>query len=104
VLFHHAGPAPESDLFVHLLFRARNRHDESIEIINSLEIGQESVTGNPFLKREKTQVLIIGGGITGTGLALDLARQGVQTVLVEHFDMNAGASGSNRVLLHSVAR
>jgi len=56
------------------------------------------------LKRQKTQVLIIGGGITGTGLARDLALRGVQSVLVEQFDINAGASGSNHGLLHSGAR
>ncbi len=56
------------------------------------------------MKRRKTQVLIIGGGITGTGLARDLALRGVQSVLVEQFDINAGASGSNHGLLHSGAR
>ena len=52
----------------------------------------------------KTQVLIIGGGITGTGLARDLALRGVQCVLVEKEDINAGASGGNHGLLHSGAR
>jgi len=31
----------------------------------------------------QTQVLIIGGGITSTGLARDLALRGVQYMLVE---------------------
>ena len=52
----------------------------------------------------KTQVLIIGGGITGTGLARDLALRGVHCILVEQRDINAGASGSNHGLLHSGAR
>ena len=52
----------------------------------------------------KTQVLIIGGGITGTGIARDLALRGVQCILVEKADINAGASGSNHGLLHSGAR
>ncbi|NNG02132.1 MAG: anaerobic glycerol-3-phosphate dehydrogenase subunit A [Desulfobacteraceae bacterium] len=52
----------------------------------------------------KTQVLIIGGGITGTGLARDLALRGVRCVLVEARDINAGASGGNHGLLHSGAR
>ena len=51
-----------------------------------------------------TQVLIIGGGATGTGLARDLALRGVQCVLVEKRDINAGASGGNHGLLHSGAR
>jgi glycerol-3-phosphate dehydrogenase len=52
----------------------------------------------------QTQALIIGGGITGTGLARDLALRGIQCVLIEQKDINAGASGANHGLLHSGAR
>jgi glycerol-3-phosphate dehydrogenase len=52
----------------------------------------------------KTQVLIIGAGATGTGLARDLALRGVNCILVEKRDVNAGASGGNHGLLHSGAR
>ncbi len=52
----------------------------------------------------QTQVLIVGGGATGTGLARDLALRGVQCILAEKGDINAGASGSNHGLLHSGAR
>lgn len=52
----------------------------------------------------ETQVLIIGGGVTGTALMRDLALRGVDCVLVEQDDLNAGASGRNHGLLHSGAR
>ena len=52
----------------------------------------------------KTQVLIIGGGVTGAGIARDLALRGVNCILVEKHDINAGASGANHGLLHSGAR
>jgi glycerol-3-phosphate dehydrogenase len=52
----------------------------------------------------QTQVLIIGGGATGTAVARDLALRGVACVLVERADLNAGASGRNHGLLHSGAR
>ena len=52
----------------------------------------------------QTQVLIIGGGATGTGLARDLAMRGIDCILVEKQDINAGASGGNHGLLHSGAR
>jgi glycerol-3-phosphate dehydrogenase len=55
----------------------------------------------PFIQ---TQVLIIGGGATGTALARDLALRGVDCILVEKNDINAGASGRNHGLLHSGAR
>ncbi|MFZ1909255.1 MAG: FAD-dependent oxidoreductase, partial [Burkholderiales bacterium] len=52
----------------------------------------------------ETQVLIIGGGATGTALARDLALRGVDCILVEKDDINSGASGHNHGLLHSGAR
>jgi glycerol-3-phosphate dehydrogenase len=52
----------------------------------------------------KTQVLLIGGGATGAGLARDLSLRGVSCILVERKHINAGASGANHGLLHSGAR
>ena len=52
----------------------------------------------------KTTVLIIGAGVTGTGLARDLTLRGIDCLVVEKKDINAGASGSNHGLLHSGAR
>ena len=55
-------------------------------------------------KTLETEVLVIGGGATGTGLARDLALRGISVVLAEKKDLNAGASGANHGLLHSGAR
>ena len=52
----------------------------------------------------ETQVLIIGGGVTGTGIARDLTMRGLDVTLIEKQDLNAGASGGNHGLLHSGAR
>ena len=52
----------------------------------------------------KTQVLIIGGGATGTGLARDLALRGIRFIVAEQGDINSGASGANHGLLHSGGR
>ncbi len=57
-----------------------------------------------MMKNLKAQVLIIGAGITGTGIARDLALRGVHCIVVEQGDINAGASGANHGLLHSGAR
>ena len=62
------------------------------------------MTPNREKRLLKTQALIIGGGATGTGLARDLALRGVQCLLIEKKDINAGASGGNHGLLHSGAR
>jgi len=55
-------------------------------------------------KTIETDVLIIGGGVTGTGVARDLSLRGLQCVLIDKSDLNAGASGGNHGLLHSGAR
>ncbi|WP_291346127.1 anaerobic glycerol-3-phosphate dehydrogenase subunit GlpA [Desulfobacula sp.] len=52
----------------------------------------------------ETDVLIIGGGVTGTGIARDLTLRGLNVILIEKSDLNAGASGGNHGLLHSGAR
>lgn len=39
-----------------------------------------------------TQVLVIGGGITGAGVALDAAARGLQVTLVERHDLAHGTS------------
>lgn len=52
----------------------------------------------------ETRVLIIGGGATGAGLARDLALRGIDCLVAEKGDINAGASGANHGLLHSGAR
>ncbi len=60
----------------------------------------------PWLMKKiiETQVLIIGGGVTGTGIARDLSLRGLNVILIEKQDLNAGASGGNHGLLHSGAR
>jgi glycerol-3-phosphate dehydrogenase len=52
----------------------------------------------------KTQVAIIGGGITGVGIARDLAQRGIDFLLIEKGDLANGASGRNHGYLHSGAR
>ncbi|MGE4519508.1 MAG: anaerobic glycerol-3-phosphate dehydrogenase subunit GlpA [Desulfobacteraceae bacterium] len=52
----------------------------------------------------ETEVLIIGGGATGAGIARDLSLRGVSCILVEQGDFNNGATGANHGLLHSGAR
>jgi len=51
-----------------------------------------------------TEVLIIGGGVTGAGVMRDLSLRGLHTLLVDKRDLCAGASGGNHGLLHSGAR
>ncbi len=51
-----------------------------------------------------TEVLIIGGGVTGCGIMRDLSLRGIHSRLIDKQDLCAGASGGNHGLLHSGAR
>lgn len=46
-------------------------------------------------------VIVIGGGISGTSTAYFLAADGVSTLLLEQYDLNTQASGSNSGSLHA---
>jgi len=52
----------------------------------------------------ETEVLIIGGGVTGAGIMRDLALRGIHCILIDRRDLCAGASGGNHGLLHSGGR
>ena len=49
-------------------------------------------------------VIIIGGGITGTGIALDCTTRGLKTLLVEMQDYAAGTSSRSTKLIHGGLR
>ncbi|EOV8466279.1 FAD-dependent oxidoreductase, partial [Escherichia coli] len=53
---------------------------------------------------QETDVIIIGGGATGAGIARDCARRGLRCILLERHDIATGATGRNHGLLHSGAR
>ena len=53
---------------------------------------------------EPPDVLVVGGGITGAGLALDLAVRGVRAALVERDDWAAATSSASSRLIHGGLR
>lgn len=56
------------------------------------------------LKTEKHDVLVIGGGITGAGIALDASSRGMKIALVEMQDFAAGTSSRSTKLVHGGLR
>lgn len=54
--------------------------------------------------KNKSEVVIIGGGATGVGTARDLAMRGVEVTLIEKGDLSHGTSGNMSGLLHSGGR
>jgi len=60
------------------------------------------VTGlnDRLIDGEKVDLLVIGGGITGAGIALDVASRGLKTILVEKGDFASGTSSTSSKLIH----
>jgi glycerol-3-phosphate dehydrogenase len=56
------------------------------------------------LQEESFDVVVIGGGITGAGVALDAASRGYSVALVERRDFAAGTSGRSSKLVHGGLR
>lgn len=56
------------------------------------------------LREETFDVVVIGGGITGVGCALDAASRGLRTALVERDDFASGTSSKSSKLVHGGLR
>jgi len=56
------------------------------------------------LSSNKFDLLIIGGGITGTGIALDAVTRGMRVALIEMQDFAAGTSSRSTKLVHGGLR
>ncbi len=56
------------------------------------------------LKDEHWDLIVIGGGVTGCGIALDAAARGLKTVLLEKEDFASGTSSKSTKLIHGGLR
>ena len=56
------------------------------------------------MAEDRFDVLVIGGGITGVGIALDAAARGLSVALAEKDDFAAGTSGRSSRLVHGGLR
>ncbi|KAB5566718.1 FAD dependent oxidoreductase-domain-containing protein [Coniochaeta sp. 2T2.1] len=62
------------------------------------ELKKHSTASDPY------DLLVIGGGATGTGIALDAATRGLRVALVERDDFSAGTSSKSTKLVHGGVR
>ncbi|CAK7205875.1 mitochondrial glycerol-3-phosphate dehydrogenase [Sporothrix eucalyptigena] len=69
------------------------------EQLNELRKSQQSPS-----QSSEYDLLIIGGGATGTGIALDAATRGLKVALVERDDFSAGTSSKSTKLVHGGVR
>ncbi len=56
------------------------------------------------LKSTSYDLIVIGGGITGSGIALDAASRGLKTMLIEKKDFASGTSSKSTKLIHGGLR
>jgi glycerol-3-phosphate dehydrogenase len=56
------------------------------------------------MRKEQFDILVVGGGITGCGIALDAVTRGMKTALVEMQDFAAGTSSRSTKLVHGGLR
>jgi len=56
------------------------------------------------LKSEAFDVLVVGGGCAGAGVALDAAKRGLKTAMIEMEDFGSGTSGRSTKLIHGGVR
>lgn len=56
------------------------------------------------LLKKEFDVLVVGGGITGAGVALDAAARGLRTAMVEMDDFASGTSSKSSKLIHGGLR
>jgi glycerol-3-phosphate dehydrogenase len=66
--------------------------------------GFDRATNVRRLAEERFDVLVVGGGITGCGVALDAASRGLRTALIERDDFASGTSSKSSKLVHGGLR
>lgn len=73
-------------------------------MISRKEPGFQRAVNLRRLGEETFDVAVIGGGITGAGVALEAAARGLRTALVERFDFASGTSSKSSKLVHGGLR
>lgn len=67
--------------------------------------GSDTTVGDgPNAEEDAYDLLVIGGGATGTGIALDAATRGLKVALVERDDFSSGTSSKSTKLVHGGVR
>src|SRR5204863_7569077 len=86
-------------------YRGRVRRDPAVSRYAAGRLSPaRRATDLDRLRDERFDVLVIGGGVTGVGAALDAASRGLSVALVEAADLAAGTSSRSSKLSHGGLR
>jgi glycerol-3-phosphate dehydrogenase len=79
--------------------------DQSNSVTRSSKLGpEERAAAIQALKTKELDILVIGGGIVGTGAALDAVTRGLSVGMVEARDWSSGTSSRSSKLVHGGIR
>lgn len=78
--------------------------DKAKNSIAGLISGKSKEAIEENAEEEPYDLLIIGGGATGTGIALDAATRGLKVAMVERDDFSSGTSSKSTKLVHGGVR
>jgi glycerol-3-phosphate dehydrogenase len=79
--------------------------DPSVSRVNASHLSPERRRADlARLRRERFDVLIVGGGVTGAGAAVDAASRGLSVALIEARDLASGTSSRSSKLVHGGLR
>ncbi|EED20317.1 glycerol-3-phosphate dehydrogenase, mitochondrial [Talaromyces stipitatus ATCC 10500] len=78
--------------------RIKSREEQIADLRRSAGIGAQNGEVEPY------DLLVIGGGATGSGIALDAATRGLKVAVVERDDFSAGTSSKSTKLVHGGVR
>jgi len=67
-------------------------------------MANDDVDRIPTAARREVDVLVVGGGINGVGIARDLAGRGARVLLCEQDDLASHTSGASTKLIHGGLR
>ncbi len=87
--------------------RTKTAHANQLAVREDMPIRFSVLDRKPLLhqvKNTKYDILIIGGGVTGAGIALDAASRGLKTCLIEKNDFASGTSNKSTKLIHGGLR
>jgi glycerol-3-phosphate dehydrogenase len=79
-------------------------HDVTADIMNTRLGPVERDRALTAMARTEHQVLVVGGGVVGAGVALDAATRGLSVALVEARDFGSGTSSRSSKLIHGGLR
>ncbi len=79
-------------------------HGQAPEDLRAVSVNEQRAAAFKRLAEENFDVAVIGGGITGCGIARDAAARGFKVALIEKLDFGAGTSSKSSKLVHGGLR